>query len=79
MKKQIMTIGTAIVFTFGSLTFIGCGDCQAPQDNAEQTEHHDDANQKHYQCPMDCEGGKTYHEAGTCPVCKMDLKELDDE
>ena len=27
-----------------------------------------------YQCPMDCEKGKTYHEAGSCPVCKMDLK-----
>lgn len=28
-----------------------------------------------YQCPMDCEKGKSYTEAGTCPVCKMDLKE----
>ena len=28
-----------------------------------------------YQCPMDCEEGKSYTEAGTCPVCKMDLKE----
>lgn len=28
-----------------------------------------------YQCPMDCEDGKTYHEAGSCPTCKMDLKE----
>ena len=27
-----------------------------------------------YQCPMDCEKGKTYDEAGACPVCKMDLK-----
>ncbi len=27
-----------------------------------------------YQCPMDCEQGKTYDEAGSCPVCKMDLK-----
>ena len=24
---------------------------------------------------MDCEKGKTYAEAGPCPVCKMDLKE----
>ena len=29
-----------------------------------------------YQCPMDCEDGKTYDEPGTCPVCKMDLQEL---
>lgn len=27
-----------------------------------------------YQCPMDCEYGKTYENVGSCPVCKMDLK-----
>ena len=27
-----------------------------------------------YQCPMDCEKGKTYNKPGQCPVCKMDLK-----
>lgn len=32
-----------------------------------------------YQCPMDCEDGKTYHEEGSCPVCKMDLKEVKEE
>ncbi len=30
-----------------------------------------------YQCPMQCEGDKTYNEAGSCPVCKMDLKAID--
>lgn len=30
-----------------------------------------------YQCPMDCEKGKTYKEAGSCPVCKMDLKKVE--
>ncbi|MDV7187060.1 heavy metal-binding domain-containing protein [Lutibacter sp. TH_r2] len=29
-----------------------------------------------YQCPMDCDKGKTYDVAGTCPTCKMDLKQL---
>ncbi|MGB5242322.1 MAG: heavy metal-binding domain-containing protein [Lutimonas sp.] len=29
-----------------------------------------------YQCPMKCEGDKTYAEATTCPECKMDLKEI---
>jgi len=32
-----------------------------------------------YQCPMKCEGDKTYHEPGSCPVCKMDLKEVKKE
>ena len=27
-----------------------------------------------YQCPMDCEKGKSYIKEGACPVCKMDLK-----
>ena len=30
-----------------------------------------------YQCPMKCEGDKTYHEKGACPKCKMDLVEVD--
>jgi len=30
-----------------------------------------------YQCPMKCEGTKTYDHEGTCPVCKMILKPVD--
>ena len=30
-----------------------------------------------YQCPMECEGDKTYSEKGSCPVCKMDLQPID--
>lgn len=30
-----------------------------------------------YQCPMKCEGDKTYAEPGSCPVCKMDLREIE--
>lgn len=29
-----------------------------------------------YQCPMKCEGEKTYAKAGKCPVCNMNLKEV---
>jgi transcription initiation factor IIE alpha subunit len=29
-----------------------------------------------YQCPMKCEGEKTYSEQGTCPECKMKLAEV---
>ena len=28
----------------------------------------------HYQCPMKCEGDKTYHKNGKCPVCNMQMK-----
>ncbi|HLV14932.1 MAG TPA: SCO family protein [Xanthomarina sp.] len=27
-----------------------------------------------YQCPMECEGDKTYSEKVSCPICKMDLQ-----
>lgn len=27
-----------------------------------------------YQCPMKCEGAKTYDKAGKCPECGMNLK-----
>jgi len=26
-----------------------------------------------FQCPMKCEGNKTYYEPGNCPVCNMKL------
>jgi Cu2+-exporting ATPase len=29
-----------------------------------------------YQCPMQCEGEKTYAAAGKCPKCQMDMKEV---
>lgn len=30
-----------------------------------------------YQCPMKCEGDKTYPQPGSCPVCKMDVKPVE--
>ncbi|WP_435133624.1 SCO family protein [Formosa sp. A9] len=30
-----------------------------------------------YQCPMHCEGDKTYTKPETCPVCKMDLQPME--
>ena len=29
-----------------------------------------------YQCPMKCEGDKTYDKAGKCPTCNMTLKAM---
>jgi len=42
-----------------------------------QTKKSKTVNQQHtmvYQCPMKCEGDKTYDKAGKCPKCNMDLK-----
>ncbi|HEX2920366.1 MAG TPA: heavy metal-binding domain-containing protein [Bacteroidales bacterium] len=30
-----------------------------------------------YQCPMKCEGEKTYDQPGRCPVCKMYLQPVE--
>ena len=51
----------------------------AAEEHLEGTEMHDhgsDLATAPYQCPMQCEGEKTYPEPGSCPVCKMDLKEV---
>ncbi len=29
-----------------------------------------------YQCPMKCEGAKTYEKPGSCPVCGMELEAI---
>ncbi|MBL7897361.1 MAG: hypothetical protein JNJ99_02415 [Crocinitomicaceae bacterium] len=38
----------------------------------------DNADQKSgvYQCPMKCEGDKTYPDPGECPVCGMEMEEI---
>ena len=32
-----------------------------------------------YQCPMKCEGDKTYNKSASCPVCTMGLKEVESD
>jgi len=54
------------------------------EENSEMHEEHaadqaDIAMAAEYQCPMDCEEGKTYENAGACPVCAMDLKKVEKE
>tara|TARA_R110001592_G_scaffold234170_1_gene491802 strand:- start:3218 stop:3556 length:339 start_codon:yes stop_codon:yes gene_type:complete len=57
-------------------------------EEGNQNEHHDDmemSEEDHhehhmlYECPMKCEGDKMYEEAGSCPKCGMDLKEVEKE
>jgi len=39
-------------------------------------QHHEESSAhsgKGFQCPMKCEGDKTYDAPGTCPVCNMHL------
>jgi len=79
MKTNILSTG---LMAFALLAFTACGSNDQPEHTeGGQHEHmHSDStgtmHEAHaaYQCPMKCEGDKTYAEAGKCPVCKMDLK-----
>ena len=78
MKKSILLI--AAIFSMAILV-TSCKETKKEKEEVEmnQHEHSKDASDEVssgdvYQCPMDCEDGKTYDEAGPCPVCKMDLK-----
>ena len=44
---------------------------------AEPDDHGYEMAMSAYQCPMKCEGDKTYEEEGACPMCKMDLKQIE--
>ncbi len=49
-----------------------CGQCGMDLKN-KNYKNKGEANKNAYQCPMKCEGDKTYAEKGSCPKCKMDL------
>ncbi|PQJ75169.1 heavy metal-binding domain-containing protein [Polaribacter gangjinensis] len=67
MKKNLIIIAIILVSSF---SVISCKkEKTAPQKEEVVTE------KVAYQCPMKCEDEKTYDKEGTCPVCKMKLKE----
>jgi len=70
MEKQITT---AVLLLTTAMFFASCGSNTSESDR-EKTEQTANAM---YQCPMDCEEGKTYDKPGQCPVCNMDLKEVE--
>lgn len=76
MKKSILLV-TAI-FSIAVL-FTSCKEIKKEEIKTESHEGHDHDSGEElvatFKCPMDCEKGKTYAEAGPCPVCKMDLKQ----
>ena len=68
-KKTILAM--AILLTIG-FTFTSCKKDKKEEVQTEATTEM--ASNVVYQCPMDCEKGKSYTEPGQCPVCEMDLK-----
>ncbi len=81
MKKLILMLAVVTVVSF---TITSCKkdkkeevktEAEVKEEAKEEAKEVLASNDVLYQCPMDCEKGKSYTEAGTCPVCKMDLKE----
>lgn len=60
--KKILHTG---LICFLAIHLIGCNTKNSTKTTAEK-----------YQCPMHCEGDKTYDKPGTCGVCNMDLQLL---
>ena len=52
---------------------------EEPVVDSHEGHNHETMGDVTYQCPMKCEGNKTYTEKGTCPKCKMDLEEVKTE
>ena len=79
MKNILVLLCLSVVFSM-----LSCKETnKEASDNAEQEVMADTAADRadvamvaEYQCPMDCEEGKVYEEEGTCPVCKMELKQV---
>lgn len=59
-----------IVLIVSILIFTGITACKETSQNSKELT-------ALYQCPMKCEGEKSYPNPGSCPVCKMDLKEVE--
>jgi hypothetical protein len=72
MKTKITTL--TLLLALGMLF----GSCQnkTSEGQGEATENRQTANAV-FQCPMKCEGEKVYDKPGQCPVCNMDLEEVD--
>ncbi len=64
MKIKIVLLSFVAAFAFAS-----CNTQQKTETKSDNTQ-----TAAVYQCPMDCEKGKTYDKPGKCPVCEMDLE-----
>ncbi|HEV7347502.1 heavy metal-binding domain-containing protein [Telluribacter sp.] len=67
-----------LLFLLSFSTLVACngGNKSTVTQAVEEPVNKEVADTRQYACPMKCEGDKTYAEAGQCPVCKMDLKEV---
>jgi Cu(I)/Ag(I) efflux system membrane fusion protein len=70
MKKNLKS---GKIFGLLALLLLALAACKSRTDHSK----HGGTAATAYQCPMKCEGEKTYPQPGACPVCKMDLKPVE--
>tara|TARA_R110002073_G_scaffold220418_1_gene380553 strand:- start:36777 stop:37067 length:291 start_codon:yes stop_codon:yes gene_type:complete len=70
MKKVILSALVVVLMVVASCK----NETKKEQEEVKTEEVNEIADNTLYQCPMDCEKGKSYTEAGNCPVCNMALK-----
>ncbi len=76
MKKSLIVLSLAFM-AIAAVTFTACKNTPKASEESEATEATEKMAAVEYQCPMKCEGDKTYAEMGKCPECGMDLKALE--
>ena len=80
MKRVILVLAICLGI---SVVFTSCRDTKKANKTEMEDNHEHEAGEMaihdEYQCPMDCEKGKTYDKEGACPVCKMDLKKMESQ
>lgn len=73
MKTKIKIIASLMLLAAAFLVTSCNNTSESKKINTEQTEQVSEAK---YQCPMKCEGDKTYDEPGKYPKCGMSLEEV---
>lgn len=83
MFERVLLIKTVIIMKwtdrFRSKSESDTQQLSMESQNDEFHHHHeaDNASGQRYQCPMKCEGDKTYNQPENCPVCNMKLTAID--
>ena len=79
MKKQMLKFGAAMFIVAASFAITSCGGEDDKKKDDKKEEKSGEKHEAHasYQCPMKCEGEKTYDAEGKCPTCGMDLEEIE--
>ncbi len=78
MKKIITILSVSLLVFIAGAVFTACNSTKNKTKTEVKTEAKTATKKEAavYECPMHCEGDKTYDKPGNCPVCGMKLKKV---